>query len=712
MSYTVKGVFAADSVTRDGRRLPLEALVAFLQDSWNRPRPSLVGHDAHRPIGWTWPIGIHLEPNLARLLGMGTLAETQEERTKLAEAYRSEMIESVLLRVSDSLPQLESLLGPHLNGNEKVHDLGCTALIGDQLATRVFPRLFADVDGDGLVALGDLDAIFPGVYRIGELLVFADSYFRRSLSRPNFLNAELLRELERLVGDDGVRVRIRLDPDAVGLATTALEPFEFEYCHGPKFRNDLSNIAPGVTRHEAEQLHSLFDGVSRTEFWWQSRLNKDKAQREHILEIEELRDHETFGDRNNLSWGCRYVHSIVNEITGRIEHLDGAVREYDDSEFVLRLDTNIGRAGRHTKYTKLWRVDGSLPFSTWKTLIYYHFRNNSLVGEYFDGQSHASESMVQSAATKSPIVPLGSSSISQAVARTFVPYSMSAGQGVRAIVTFHRSPSTRRPAGCTVIPDREWVRDGAKQAAVDATTIDLVKLAKSRHVAIEIPPHTALIAYEDLYTQFPLIRHVQKDTLVRCLEVFRELISVWADRDDNRIVTFTNGMLLDDREVWLSVMGHVKDVSSWFAQKKPFPPSDTAGLTDWMREARAYLDSCIVDPDIPSLVDVVSPYGLFDIDRKQIDRDAYKLDRDAKSGRPVVHLRLDAENPAAQLCASGVITFAPVFVIKSSECSSCGAEYRDCDCCKYLVSDVTEAVRDCSFLGLFWTDRPSARVEA
>jgi hypothetical protein len=61
--------------------------------------------------------------------------------------------------------------------------------------------LFAKANGDGLVSLGDLESIFSGVYRIGELLVFADTYFRRSLSRLNFLNSELLLEPEKLANE-------------------------------------------------------------------------------------------------------------------------------------------------------------------------------------------------------------------------------------------------------------------------------------------------------------------------------------------------------------------------------------------------------------------------------------------------------------------------------------------------------------------------------
>src|SRR5579864_4899887 len=201
------------------------------------------------------------------------------------------------------------------------------ALVGEGLAKRCFPDLFAAEDKDGLIAASLLEPIQPGLYRRGPLVAFAHPFFRRSLSRLNNLN---------------------------------------------------TSIKPGVTQHGADDRQRLFSQVSRTEFWWQSRRNDLLGVREHIFEAEELREHYTFGSDDEL-YGCRYVHSIISEKTKKIEHLDGAIREYTDESLLERLEKDIAQAGRHTKYTKYWRADGILPLSNWKSLVYHHFRDNPLV---------------------------------------------------------------------------------------------------------------------------------------------------------------------------------------------------------------------------------------------------------------------------------------------------------------------------------------------
>jgi hypothetical protein len=47
---------------------------------------------------------------------------------------------------------------------------------------------------------------------------------------------------------------------------------------------------------------------------------------------------------------------------------------------------DLKRAGRHTEYTKLWRVDGTIDIGRWKSVIHNHFRDNTLVSEYFGSQ--------------------------------------------------------------------------------------------------------------------------------------------------------------------------------------------------------------------------------------------------------------------------------------------------------------------------------------
>ena len=50
------------------------------------------------------------------------------------------------------------------------------------------------------------------------------------------------------------------------------------------------------------------------------------------------------------------------------------------------------------------------------------------------------------------------------------------------------------------------------------------------------------------------------------------------------------------------------------------------------------------------------------------------------------------------------IGISPVTIIRSSKCTRCGKEYRDCNCIKF-IDDTTEEIKDIRFLGCTWTNR-------
>jgi hypothetical protein len=380
------GVMVSDAISKNNLKLATGALHASLVEYWRTGLPMCISHDAHRPVGWSLPVGIHMEPGLARLTAVSLLPENDEDYKFLQDTYQHRLYDQVVQSTGPFVEELENVIGPALRGDEQLADLSTPALVGNGLARRRFPDLFAQEDKDGLISLESVEAVQPGVYKRGPLVLFAHPFFRRSLSRLNNLNVDLLSQLETLARGPDVVAKIRLDPDAVGLARQCREPIEMQYWRGPHFNDDLGSIPPGVTRHESDERQKLFSLVCRTEFWWQSRLNDSTHRREHIFEAEELREHYTFGSQEQL-YGCRYVHSIVDEETNAIAHLDGSIREYTDESMLERLDQDIAHAGRHTLYTKYWRLDGRLPLSTWKTLVYHHFRDNGLVGEYLGMKS-------------------------------------------------------------------------------------------------------------------------------------------------------------------------------------------------------------------------------------------------------------------------------------------------------------------------------------
>ncbi|AHB50445.1 hypothetical protein W911_16875 [Hyphomicrobium nitrativorans NL23] len=219
----------------------------------------------------------------------------------------------------------------------------------------------------------------PGIFHDPEkdVVLFAHPYLRRSLSRLNVLNNDLLTRLAALAESElSVTLRLRLDPDIVGYPDTRAA-LELEFWRGPKFTDDIGKIPAGVTEHKASDRLKEFEGIDRTQFWW-----KTEDEHKRTFEAEEIRDTPSLGVSNDY-YGCRYMHSEFGTREETITHFDGAIRGYDTEAFVTRIDQSIDRAGKRADYTKLFRVDGGLTVELWKELVSDYFRGNTLVPEYF-----------------------------------------------------------------------------------------------------------------------------------------------------------------------------------------------------------------------------------------------------------------------------------------------------------------------------------------
>jgi len=193
------GVMVSDTISKNNLKLATGALHTSLAEYWRTGLPMCVSHDAHRPVGWSLPVGIHMEPGLARLTAVSLLPENDEDHRFLERAYQCRLYDRVLESTGPFVDELKELIGSALlQGDEQLADLSTPALVGKGLAKRCFPDLFGREDKDGLIAVECLEAAQPGVYKRGPLVLFAHPFFRRSLSRLNNLNLELLSQLETL----------------------------------------------------------------------------------------------------------------------------------------------------------------------------------------------------------------------------------------------------------------------------------------------------------------------------------------------------------------------------------------------------------------------------------------------------------------------------------------------------------------------------------
>ena len=275
-----------DRVNRKDMRFTVGALYDGLNQSFRDGVPMCLGHDRLRPLGWTIGLCLLFTTRMTRQIAATCFPDTADEHTKIMQLHRANLLEQCEKKRSGLGEALVVEVGRAVTEKADVIDAGCAALKGPDLARSRFPGPFESSDKNGLTDLRSLidSAVAPGVFEKDGLLLFADGYFRRSGSHFNNLNGVLLGELHRLVIETDLDVRIRLDPDLLGLAKDFLPPIELDYWWGPHFNDALGEIQLGVTRHEADEAQRAYSQCSRCEFWWYDQGD------ERTFEVEEVRD--------------------------------------------------------------------------------------------------------------------------------------------------------------------------------------------------------------------------------------------------------------------------------------------------------------------------------------------------------------------------------------------------------------------------------------
>lgn len=672
----------SDSVNRKSMRMDTGALYDSMKDSFDVGMPLLISHDRHRPAGWVVPAGVYLEPGLTRVLAHVIEPETDEDYAQIKQLWKKYIASTIHDASQESITRLKELLGPDvLTGSEIPWDSGAHALRAAGLAQRAFPRLFEQVDKDGLIPFTALTMIRPGVFQIGELCVFAHHFMRRSESPVNHFNEELLGTLHQMAQDSKVNVRVRLDPDMVGLADTAARTMELDYWYGPKFNEDLSSLQAGVTVHTADERQRFYHNISRTEFWWQRRAKETSA--ELILEAEELRDSESGADRTKLH--CRYVHSVIDAMTNRIEHLDGSIRAYTPEEMITRLDVDLKRAGRQTEYTKLWRVDGSIEIGRWKSVIHNHFRDNELVSEYFESQKSKTE--VREELGKTDVFPQSLKFDKR------VPWLCDGPTSFRILVTHQPSILDSIPDEPVAVPYAWAQSEKAEYALFDLRAVELMKILGRDGHRLTFASNARFIAFDDNYLQMPLVIHRTRETLDHTTEAYREFVSKVNEADPASPLLINLSLALPEYTLSVSIFGRCTEVLDWLNRDQPFPPTES--VADWVRNSAEAIAS------FGEGVDAALEYVL---------AESLNLYPRRKIAPPLAVPPQIVEVVASDLVQSGTATVEMnetgletrrAFKVASATCSNCGGDYLTCPC-SILAGNVTPPTADLRFAFNYW----------
>lgn len=398
-----RGVFNTDQVNRDRMWFPASELMRAdevhhresLRQGVEIGMPVHMQHDMHRLSGWSRPLGVYIDSTMVRVLGLIEEPETELEKTELratVEAYWEQYHREGAKGFRD---ELMARVAQADLGNARLLQMEAIVAARPGIAAELYPNLFTPgtglVDKDGLTDYRDLlrhmKQVQPGVFHDPgrDLLLFAHRFFRRSLSHRNKLNAGFLQSFDATAAEHSdLRLRLKLDPDVLGHPGSARNLIELEYWRGPLYSDDIAAIANGVAEHKADERSRLFEGIDRTQVWWKA------PEHRHVhgltvdyrtFEVEELIENPS-GGLSGDQFGCRYAHAEFSADEAAITHFDGAIRVYAGESYLERIETSIDRAGKHADYTKLFRLDGTLPIPHWKRLLSDFFRGNQLIPEY------------------------------------------------------------------------------------------------------------------------------------------------------------------------------------------------------------------------------------------------------------------------------------------------------------------------------------------
>jgi hypothetical protein len=698
------GVLSSDSVNRYGTRFTIGALNDMFNEKNRLGLPTLVSHDAHRLIGWTEPLCLYLDGSITKVFGKTILAESSDDSKKLIERYDTYNSYRQKSEFEPHRLLFDREIGEFAQTAEPIF-LECAAYRKEGIAAEVFRDIFLREDDDGLISLSELNEfsyLGAGVFKKGNLCIFAHQFFRRSLSLANNTNFFFLDFFINLSGK-GINKKIRLDKNLVGFSPSFREPMELEYWWGPKYDDNLSTIEPGVARHSASESEQYYHSILHTDFWWQSRKN------DHIFEMEEIRTSPTFSKSFRTEqdveeeFGCRYVHSIINEKSRKIEHLDGSIRIYSTEEMCERIDVDISKVKRKLKYFKLWRIDGDISLSDWKSLIHHYYANNRLVGEYLG--------MVSNDPIDDDVkVENKAADDINSTVRELVPYGMTESSGVRVGLSY----SKRIPRNSAVlIESRDNIssEDGVFAWTINSFTHEILKLMRKNKIQVDLRQQCWTLSYQDGYVDLPIFQFAEvKSEIIAYFEAIKEATSWSLKTGFSRVFNIAFSWPINDElDAEVSLLGTDKVILSYIEELlagKIVLPKSFEDVERFFERSKDFNKKFNLEPSPDQFKVVMKETGMVKCRRVRIDNDikvSFYRDPDSR----LMFRMAIPKNKSGYVEAINKkgLNLAMMVKVNKAECSVCNDDYYKCDHTRSTDRAVSTLSKT-EALAVYWTDRP------
>ena len=682
------GIIATDEVNRYNERISLSALVNAYVRQWADIMPYTYNHDSTKLIGCSKLWGVYIQPRKAMITNTACIAEDSNDRNAVTRLLSGTFARNIPPEYAQLQEQLSNVIigeySPVLRGSVAIRNIGIVA--------RTFPELLSQCDPDGLIDLTLLNAVLPGVYQIGDYLVYAHSYFRRSLSHLNSLNTAFLDAFERAKETaPGCTRKIKLDPDMIGLAGTQGLTREYAYWWGPQFTDDLSTIPTGLTHYENENYDSFLSPICFTECGWYIQDNI------RTFECEEVTDTENIVASSEKLCGCRYVHSMLNSSTGEPRHLDGAIRAYTLEKMIIRLDTKMTDSPRDTIYTKLWRIDGCIPPTVWKELITHYYRDNHLIGEYFSG-TDSRQTSISSTQPEEKASETSASHLSK-----YVPVNFTKDNGIHLFISC-RELEDFNTYDAKICPLKDTIPSNTPH--IELMTETLYKYMKRNGLKVRLPFCSKYLFCRDMNINFStvLCRNVHiANTVMECI---RALCFHWSDAEDDRLISFAVGINYSEYCIVISLCGHVDALLQCFNNGYLYLPEEPSDLAGWAERLYSFEQNHFHSSIDLKISDIVLNSGRLGIKHYPIAEKG-ELIPDENGICFSYEVKKETAEDIGRFGLSGTLCAS----VEDELCSKCNKQYSTCDCLKVIDSECCGIIRKATPCGMYWINRCSDASE-
>ncbi|GEM_PF-736999 len=677
---------------KDGTLFPISELDKVLAQASGSGIVSCLGHDSAKPVGWTIPSTLYLEPGSTKLVGTTFISESTDDQKLIGRLHYAAIAERTLLDFEPHKELFEGTLKEKLSDNYKVLSSTFVSCYDPGILERCYPSLMNKVDRDGLLYLTDLLADFDykgqGVFadKKSPFAICAHAYFRRSLFRQNNLNFAFLDALMNYVETPGVKLRLRVDSDLIGVAETFVPAMEFEHWRGPHFDNNIRGIKLGVSEHKMDDYNKLFNGIGRTEFWWKIENGEQAFEAEEVKEVPSLG---VSGD----DYGCRYIHSIYDTQNEVFNHFDGAIRMYNSDLIMHRWDHDIKSAGKQSVYTKLFRIDGKFPLADWKLLLHHYFQGNYLIEEYLSGAKN--EPLIEPSFIEEDPKPL---------LDKLTPVTMDDTDGLRIAVSYLTSKKySANVIGSLFLDGHETYDDQQLKSVVELDVIEIKKALSRFGQNLIIPSDYQFIDYQDgMHWNIPEI--VMTDfnkvniQLPLLLTAVAKVLKA-KDRPEQTIAfTFSwpqpNGL----RKI-ISLLGTSKLMIKWLFD---FPdiPLEMDEFSNWLTKQENWMSTFTVKNDYPNLNDVLYSDGTLFIKHHSILKDIVPSSLNFEGNNFCMQLKPE-QTELYQLITDKKIAYSSIYHVKDMLCKECGQSYFGCPHSMFLDQTDTN-INEFQIIGYYW----------